>query len=126
MFLKKSCSSDGEGDGDGEGVGAGDVCALTETAAAKIKNGTTTLKRHCERLFLRMLLSPLDTVDTSSYLLTTSTTNESGLMLRCGRPPGVAGGASVISAVDRKIFFVFGSNAIVRAPACVFTGPTSS
>src|SRR5690349_2123342 len=56
MFLKKSCSSDGDGDG----LGAGDVCALTENAAARITNGRTTLKRHCERLFLRMLLSPLD------------------------------------------------------------------
>src|SRR5689334_21866836 len=120
MFLKNSCSSDG----DGEGVGAGDVCALTETAAPRTIKERTMPKRHCERLFLRMLISPFQ--KRAVYLPTTSTTNESGLMLRCGRPPGVAGGASIISAVLRKILCVFGSKAIVRAPACVFTGPSSS
>src|SRR2546423_948217 len=40
------------------------------------------------------------------YLLTTSTTNVPGLMLRCGRPPGVEAGVSTYSAVVRKIFFV--------------------
>ena len=46
---------------------------------------------------------------------TTRTTNESGLILRCGRVAGGTGGVSVYSAAERKIFLVFGSNAIVFA-----------
>src|SRR5689334_5449926 len=60
------------------------------------------------------------------YLPTTSTTNEPGLMLRCGLPPGVVAGVSRYSAALRKIFFVLESKAIVRALGCVFTGPSSS
>ena len=60
------------------------------------------------------------------YFPTTSTTNEPGLMLRCGLPPGVVAGVSTNSAALRKIFFVFGSKAMVRALGCVLTGPTSS
>jgi hypothetical protein len=36
-------------------------------------------------------------------------------MVRCGRPLGVAGGVSMISAALKNIFFVFGSKAIVLA-----------
>src|SRR5437763_952222 len=62
----------------------------------------------------------------ASYLLTTSTTNDPGLMVRCGRPPAVAGGVSVYSAAVRNIFLVFGSKAIVFALGCVLTAPASS
>src|SRR6476660_10587987 len=60
------------------------------------------------------------------YLLTTSTTNESGLIVRCGLPPGVAAGVSRYSAALRNIFPVFGSKVIVRALGWVLTGPASS
>ncbi len=49
------------------------------------------------------------------YLLTTSTTNESGLIVRCGLPPAVAAGVSRYSAALRNIFPVFESKAIVLA-----------
>ena len=60
------------------------------------------------------------------HFATTRTTNEPGLTLRCGRPPGVAGGVSRYSAALRKIFFVCGSKAMVLALGCVFTAPASS
>jgi len=44
---------------------------------------------------------------------TTSTTKLPGLMVRVGRFPGSLAGVSSYSAAGRKIFFVFGSNAIV-------------
>ena len=47
-------------------------------------------------------------------------------MVRVGRPPGWAGGVSVYSAAGRKIFFVFGSKAIVLALGWVVTAPASS
>src|ERR1044072_8569417 len=111
MFLKSPASS--EGAGDGLGVGAGDVCARTATTLNRNTNGRPMPKRHCERLFLRMLCSPYFL---KAYLLTTNTTNESGLTVRCGRPPGVAAGVSVTSAVLKKIFCVLASKAIGSAP----------
>jgi hypothetical protein len=71
-----------------------------------------------------LLLPECFTID--SYLLTTNITNEPGLMLRWGRPPGVAGGVSTYSAALKNIFLVFGSNAMVRALGWVLTGPASS
>src|SRR5262245_47052012 len=50
MFLKNSLSSDGVG----VGVGGGDVCASRATAVASINS--IMPKRHCDRLFLRMLI----------------------------------------------------------------------
>src|SRR5215470_4395765 len=134
MFLKNSCSSEGVGDG---------VCACKATVVASVNK--IMPKRHCDRLFLRMLIPPcifcrggppwppvvwyqtgghggppLQLLSVSpntrpGYLPTTSTTKEPGLMLRCGRPPGVVAGVSTYSAALRKIFLVFGSKAIVRA-----------
>src|SRR5262252_4677166 len=60
------------------------------------------------------------------YLLTTSTTNEPGLMLRWGRPPAVAGGISLYSAAVKNTFFVLVSKAIVLALGWVLTAPASS
>src|SRR5262245_48173384 len=108
MFLKNSRSSDG--------VGAG-VCACPANEVASMNRMP---KRHCDLLFLRMLL-PLE-----YYFPTTSTTNEPGLILRCGLPPVVVAGVSRYSAALRKIFFVFGSKAMVRALGCVLTAPASS
>src|SRR6185295_18535189 len=115
MFFKNSCSSDGVGDGVGDGL-----CACKAVVVANIN---TIPKRHCDVLFLRILISPGGLF---CHFPTTSTTNEPGLMLRCGLPPAVAAGLSVNSAALRKIFFVFGSKAIVRALACVLTAPASS
>ena len=60
------------------------------------------------------------------YFPTTTTANESGFIVRCGRPPGVEEGVSMTSAAGRKIFRVFGSNAIVLAVGCVLTAPAST
>src|SRR2546423_14186946 len=60
------------------------------------------------------------------YLLTTKTTNVSGLIVRVGRPPGVAGGPSTTSAVGGKIFFVLGSKAMGRPRASAFPPPAPS
>ena len=62
----------------------------------------------------------------ADYFPTTSTTNDPGLTLRCGRLDGSAASASTYSAAVRNIFFIFGSNAIVLALGCVFVAPASS
>ena len=135
MFLKNSRSS--------VGVGAG-VCACKATVVASIN--TMMPKRHSDFLLLRILLPleehfakspnygltrslPLPVLTRSKceyYFPITSTAKEPGLMLRCGLPPAVVAGVSIYSAALRKIFFVFGSKAMVRALGCVLTAPASS
>src|SRR6266513_1383664 len=120
MFLKNWRSSDGVLDG----VGVGEaVCARAAIELASTTARSIMPQRHCDRILLRICMSPviemrthplprmvltcLEFVSTTrdggsvmdaNHLLTTSTTKEPGLMLRCGLPPGLAGGASTYSA----------------------------
>ena len=56
------------------------------------------------------------------YFETTSTAKLPGLTVRIGRFEVSEAGVSIYSAAGRKIFFVFGSNAIVFALVCVLIG----
>src|SRR5436309_6575540 len=105
MFLKNWLSSVGVAVAFGVGEGLGDiVCAPTPVAIKKRLAERTMPKRHCDTLLLLMSVLLVITASNEIYLLTTSTTNEPGFTLRCGRPPGVVAGVSRYSAADRKTF----------------------
>src|SRR5262245_46950506 len=124
MFLKNSRSSDrGFAGGEGSGDAAG-VWALVVTPVTSSMTRSRLCKRQIDLLLLSICTSePEFNID---YFPTTNTTNEPGFIERCGRPPAVAGGVSTYSAADKKIFLVFESKAMVRAPTWVFSGPRSS